>query len=111
MTTEGAANGQSGAVFVVQRTSSDLKLHPHLHVLFLDGGYRELGADSVSFAELPRLSTREVGDVLENTVGRIVKHLRRGGLLASLDGEASDESEMDGLTALIALAASGRRSP
>ena len=53
----------------------------------------------------------EVGDVLESAVGRIVKQLRRGGLLASLDGDASDESEMDGLTALIALAASGRRSP
>ena len=111
---EGAAgtrSAKSGAVVVVQRTSSDLKLHPHLHVLFLDGGYRELGADSVSFTELPRLSTREVGDVLENTVGRIVKHLRRGGLLASLDGEASDESEMDGLAALAASAASGRSPP
>jgi putative transposase len=87
---EGAApSGKSGAVVVVQRTSSDLKLHPHLHVLFLDGVYRELGADGVSFTELPRLSTREVGDVLERAVGRIVKHLRRRGLLASLNGEVS----------------------
>jgi hypothetical protein len=98
-------------VVVVQRTSSDLKLHPHLHVLFLDGVYRELGADGVSFTELAHLSTREVGDVLERAVGRIVKHLRRRGLLASLDGEASDESEPDGLAALAASAASGRSPP
>ena len=40
---EGVTGGQSGAVVVVQRTSSDLKLHPHLHVLFLDGAYAESG--------------------------------------------------------------------
>jgi hypothetical protein len=28
---------KSGAVTVVQRTSSDLRLNPHLHVVFLDG--------------------------------------------------------------------------
>jgi hypothetical protein len=39
MKKEGVANGQSGAVVVVQRTSSDLKTNPHLHVLFLDGVY------------------------------------------------------------------------
>jgi hypothetical protein len=53
---EGAANGQSGAVVVVQRTSSDLKTNPHLHVIFLDGVYRELGDEAV-FRELPRLSS------------------------------------------------------
>lgn len=30
---------ESGAVIVVQRASSDLKLNPHLHVVFLDGAY------------------------------------------------------------------------
>jgi len=28
---------QSGAVVAVQRASSDLKLNPHLHAVFLDG--------------------------------------------------------------------------
>jgi hypothetical protein len=31
MEIEGTARGQSGAVTVVQRTSADLKLNPHLH--------------------------------------------------------------------------------
>jgi hypothetical protein len=63
----GVTGGQSGAVVVVQRTSSDLKLNPHLHIVFLDGVYRESdanGAGSPSFAALPHLSTREVGEVL-----------------------------------------------
>ena len=71
--------GQSGAVVVVQRTSGDMKCNPHLHVVFLDGVFRE-GAN-VTFHELPRLSTTEVGDVLTHAVTRMAKHLRRNGLL------------------------------
>ena len=33
------ANGKSCAVVVVQKTSSDLKLNPHYHAVFLDGVY------------------------------------------------------------------------
>ena len=112
MTTEGAANGQSGAVVVVQRTSSDLKLNPHLHVLLLDGVYRELDAATVGFTALPHLSTREVGEVLECAVARIVKHLRRRGLLATLEGELLDEpADSEGLTSLAASAVSGQSPP
>ena len=45
------------------RTSSDMKCNPRLHVVFLDGVFRELG-DALAFHELPRLSTAEVDDVL-----------------------------------------------
>ena len=37
--TRGAAGARTGAVTVVQRTSSDLRLNPHLHVVFLDGAW------------------------------------------------------------------------
>ena len=64
MATEGVAAGQSGAVVVVQRTSSDLKLNPHLHVVFLDGVYRAQ-REHLLFHELPHLtqlaSSREQG--------------------------------------------------
>jgi hypothetical protein len=40
-----SADAKTGAVTVVQRTSSDLKLNPHLHVVFLDGAYHEQGAE------------------------------------------------------------------
>jgi hypothetical protein len=107
----GSPGGKSGAVVVVQRTSSDLKLHPHLHILFLEGVYRELDAATVGFTELPRLSTREVGEVLERAVVRIVKHLRRRGLLATVRGETDDEPDLDGLSVLAASAASGQSPP
>jgi hypothetical protein len=114
MKKDGAPNGQSGAVVVVQRTSSDLKLNPHLHVLFLDGAYRELGDEAV-FRELPRLSTREVGEVLERAVQRMTRFVRRrersGEADASyLDDDAGTEDAV-GLAALAASAASGRTPP
>ena len=112
---EGASNGQSGAVVVVQRVSSDLKLNPHLHVLFLDGVYRELDASTVGFTALPHLLTRDVGEVLEQAVARIVKHLRRQGLLARLEGDAGDDladvADPEGLSALAASAVSGQSPP
>jgi hypothetical protein len=35
MKDEGFSQGRSGAVTVVQRTSSDMKLNPHFHAVFL----------------------------------------------------------------------------
>ena len=61
---------KGGAVTVVQRTSSDLRLNPHLHVAFLDGVYREDGAE-LTWQPLGHLQTREVGEVLERSVRRM----------------------------------------
>jgi hypothetical protein len=110
MNKEGIVHGQSGAVVVVQRTSSDLKLCPHLHLLLLDGVHRELDASSVGFTALPHLSTREVGEVLETVCKRVVKLLRRRGLLAdgALDPEAETE---EGLSSLATSAVSGQSPP
>ena len=97
--------GQSGAVVVVQRTSSDLKLNPHLHVVLLDGVYRAQ-REHVLFHELPHLRTRDVAEVLTRATGRRAKYLRRRGLL-----EAADDDALDGLAALAASAASGHSPP
>ena len=110
MKKEGFAHGQSGAVVVVQRTSSDLKLAPHLHLVVLDGVYRELDASTVGWTSLPHLSTREVGQVLETICTRVAKLLRRRGLLGdgALDREAETE---EGLSSLAASAVSGQSPP
>jgi hypothetical protein len=53
------ARGQSGAVVAVQRTSSDLKLNPHVHAVFLDGVFRNEEQDrgELEFRALSHLST------------------------------------------------------
>jgi len=42
----GVRGAKTGAVTVVQRTWSDLRLNPHLHVVFLDGAYTSTMASS-----------------------------------------------------------------
>jgi hypothetical protein len=71
---------KSGAVTVVQRTSGDMRLNPHLHVVFLDGAYHEDGTELV-WNELGHLRAREVGQVIEHAVGRMLRYLRRHGHL------------------------------
>jgi len=98
--------GESGAVVVVQRTSSDLRLNPHLHIVFLDGVYRELGSEVV-FEPLEHLATSEVGEVLEKACRRLERGLRRRGLLAREDEEEEENPSGELLAALAASAVAG----
>jgi hypothetical protein len=98
---------KTGAVTVVQRTSSDLRLNPHLHVLFLDGSYHE-SEGQLEWHDLGSLTTAEVGRVLERTVQRIDEHLRQSGLLDEADAEGQGENSEDNLAAS---AVSGQAPP
>jgi hypothetical protein len=122
---DGGAPGKSGAVVAVQRTSSDLKLNPHVHAVFLDGVYRDTKQDSddaLAFRALGHLSTRDVAAVLERTRDRMTRYLRRRGLLdddRDGDGDGDDRdaaqegdgTERAGLTRFAASAVSGQTPP
>jgi len=82
-------SGRSGCVAVVQRTSSDLKLNPHVHAVFLDGGYVGEG-----FEPLGHLRGQEVAEVLAKARRRIERVLARA---AEREG---DESELALLTSV-----------
>jgi Putative transposase/Transposase zinc-binding domain len=92
----GATRGKGGAVTVIQRTASDLRLHPHFHAVFLDGVYIEHVSGELEFVALPRLSTTEVADVLQVVRVRILNYLERRGViepsgeLRVLDDELSE---------------------
>jgi hypothetical protein len=78
---------ESGAVVAVQRASSDLKLNPHLHVVFLDGVYAASADGSLAFRALPRLSTTDVADALQIARARILRYLERRGVI-HIDADA-----------------------
>lgn len=107
----GAPRRQSGAVVAVQRTSSDLKLNPHVHAVFLDGGYRVETGGELVFDTLSHLSTRDVASVLERTRERMMRYLRRRGLLREEGELIEDEGDGAGLAELTASAASGISPP
>jgi hypothetical protein len=95
---------------VVQRTSSDLRLNPHLHLVVLDGAWYEAGGE-LAWEKLSHLGTSEVGEVLERLVRRIERHLRRCGLLGTFGDEAEPDGEGDGEGNLAASAVWGQRPP
>ena len=66
----GPPGGQGGAVVAVLRTSSDLKLDPHVHAVFLDGTYRTR-RDEPEYRSDSHLPTRYVAEVLERTRDRM----------------------------------------
>ena len=61
---ERGPGAKSGAVTAVQRTSSGLRLNPHLHMMALDGTWCEKDGE-LAWEGLGHLRTSEVGEVLE----------------------------------------------
>ncbi len=109
------SGGESGVVAVVQRTQSDLRLNPHVHAVFVDGGFAAVGSE-VRFAALGHLRTREVGEVLERATSRMRRYLEKRGLLRESDAEQSEDEgdasrEARGHEALCDSAASGASPP
>ena len=73
--------GQSGAITVVQRVNSDLRLNPHLHLISLDGVFVETEDESLVFHRLPSLSNSDVADLLHAARVRILAFLARRGVV------------------------------
>ena len=102
----------TGAVSVIQRGDSSLRLNVHFHVLALDGVYvrKDPGAPLVFYA-LPEPSADEVAEVARRTARRVQKILAGHG--RTLDGtgerDAHDEqpAEQLALSACYGAAAAG----
>ena len=114
---------RAGVVAVIQRTQSDLRLNPHVHAVFVDGGFaetreREAQAE-VRFTSLGHLRTREVGEVLERASSRMRRYLTKRGLLSDGDAETAEQEpeeseasrEARGHERLCGSAASGASPP
>ena len=96
--------GQSGAITVVQRVNSDLRLNPHLHLIALDGVFVETDDESLVFHRLPSLSNSDVADLLHAARVRILAFLERRGVVErdrelrlTDDGFAEREPELAAL--------------
>jgi len=116
--------GKTGAVTVIQRASSDLRLNPHFHTLFLDGVYLPSQAgnasDSVAsdgkaptFTAAPTPSQEDVESVVQRARKRILRYLEKRGVVtfapAPGDGEVNavlDETLGETSPALAGLLAS-----
>jgi hypothetical protein len=86
----GIPRGQCGAVAFVQRFGSSLNLHPHVHVLVLDGVFAGLEGEHPRFYPLRAPDDPDVTVVAETTSRRTQALLTKKGIGASDDGEAED---------------------
>jgi Putative transposase len=107
---EGLLRAKSGAVTAVQRTSSDLRLNPHLHMIALDSAWREEDGE-LAWEGLGHLRTSEVGEVLERVVRRMERHLRRSGQFRAFEDEDEADREDDPEGNLAASAVYGQAPP
>jgi hypothetical protein len=105
---------QSGTVTVVQRTSSDLRLNPHLHILLLDGVFAEQPDDPPRFVPLPTLASIDVAELLVTIRTRVLRLLAHRGVLDTSQDLAllpSEQADADPVLAHLATAAVSGTAP
>ena len=81
----GTANSEYGGLTVIQRASSDLRLNPHFHTLFLDGVYVRDDADANAppvFHPASPPTQENMQAVVQQAAKRIVRFLQQRGLIA-----------------------------
>jgi hypothetical protein len=114
----GLPPGETGAVAVIQRANSDLRLNPHVHSIFLDGVYSaDRDGKGLMFHPAPAPSQEEIESLVGKASKRILRFLQRRKVITLVtapgDGEVTvvgDETmgEKDPLLArLLAAAAAG----
>jgi hypothetical protein len=117
----GLPPGETGAVTVIQRANSDLRLNPHLHTIFLDGVYSPDGdGKGQMFHPAPAPTQDEIEALVGRASKRILRFLQRRGVITLVtapgDSEVTvvaDESmgEKDPLLAKLLAAATAGAEP
>jgi hypothetical protein len=88
---QGVRDGHGGSVTVIQRFGGGLQLNVHYHSLLVDGVFTEAPDGSVRFHPAPPPTDVEVGRLLATIRTRILRLLRRRGVLGEPEeGDAPD---------------------
>jgi hypothetical protein len=107
----GISNCQGGSVTFAQRFGSALNLNPHAHSLVLDGVFN---AKNNVFHAAPTLQNEDVKEIVELTAYRIIRLLRRRGVLDDLafDRFTEEQPILAGMTSasIMGLVATGDRA-
>ena len=78
-------HAQLGAVSFFHRFGSSLNVHPHYHLVVLDGVFGEAGGSEVSFHEASDLTPDHIRQVESALQRRVLRYFRRQELLDELD--------------------------
>ncbi|MCP4197703.1 MAG: hypothetical protein GY762_11200 [Proteobacteria bacterium] len=107
----GISNCQGGSVTFAQRFGSALNLNPHVHSLVPDGVFN---AKNNVFHAAPTLQNEDVKEIVELTSYRIIRLLRRRGVLDDLafDRFTEEQPIFAGMTSasIMGMVATGDRA-
>jgi hypothetical protein len=88
----GTTKPECGGLTVIQRASSDLRCNPHFHTVFLDGVYvRDQHGGPPVFHPAAPPSQVEVEEVVKKAAVRIVRFLKKRGLIELATAPGDDE--------------------
>jgi hypothetical protein len=104
----GIGDGRSGTVTAIQRFGSGIQLNVHFHTLVLEGVFATTPDGTVRFDPAPPPTDREVARLLATVRTRILRLLRRRGVLATEDAA---DIEADPLAADTPCSRSSARPP
>ena len=88
---QGVPDGLTAMVVATQLCGGSLNLHPHFHVLALDGVYSSPDGTQLVFTPTRAPSATEVGQVAERVHARVLRWLKRRGLLQQQRDTESDQ--------------------
>jgi hypothetical protein len=114
----GLPPGETGAVAVIQRANSDLRLNPHVHAICLDGVYSaDRDGRGLMFHPAPSPSQEEIDSLVGRASKRILRFLQRRKVITLVTAPGDNEVTVVGdetmcekdplLAKLLAAAASG----
>jgi hypothetical protein len=110
-------HARTGAITVIQRANSDLRLAPHYHSLLLDGVYVSPGLGEIpQFVETPPPTDDEIKKLVETIAKRVIRLLVRRGVLDDTadapDRLSEEEPALAGLlkASVLGTAATGERA-
>ncbi len=88
----GVADGRSGTVTAIQRFGGGVQLNVHFHTLVLEGVFGSAPDGTTRFDPAPAPTDREVARLLATIRTRILRLLRRRGVLAA-EGDGDIEAD------------------
>jgi len=87
----GLPPGETGAVAVIQRANSDLRLNPHVHAICLDGVYSaDRAGKGLMFHPAPAPSQEEIESLVGRASKRILRFLQRRKVITLVTAPGED---------------------
>jgi hypothetical protein len=96
----------TGSLTFVQYFGSSLNLHPHLHMIFLDGGYVSSGPARFEFKRSVGFNTAQMFDILQDISDITAKLLRKFGYITT-EGEVIEVGDRSLAYQSVSLAITG----